>query len=79
MPRSWQERVLSGKNIVYITVGDPYLYSTWIYMHRDLTENHPDMDISVIPGIVSIFTFCLEGRRKYCRGGREGCNNSIML
>ncbi len=51
------ETVLSGKNVVYLTVGDPYLYSTWIYMHKDLKENYPDMDISVIPGIVSIFTF----------------------
>jgi len=49
--------VLTGKNVVYLTVGDPYLYSTWIYMHKDLKENYPDMNISVIPGIVSIFTF----------------------
>ena len=51
------ETVLSGKNVVYLTVGDPYLYSTWIYMHKDLKENYPDMKISVIPGIVSMFTF----------------------
>ena len=51
------ETVLEGKNVVYITVGDPYLYSTWIYMHRDLKEKYPDMDISVVPGIVSIFSF----------------------
>ncbi len=51
------EKVLVGKNVVYLTVGDPYLYSTWIYMHKDLKENYPEMDISVIPGIVSIFTF----------------------
>ena len=51
------EKVLSGKNVVYLTVGDPYLYSTWIYMHRDLKEKYPDMDISVVPGIVSIFSF----------------------
>ena len=51
------EKVLSGKNVVYLTVGDPYLYSTWIYMHREITQNHPDMKISVIPGIVSMFTF----------------------
>jgi len=51
------ETVLTGKNVVYLTVGDPYLYSTWIYMHKDLKENYPDMDICVIPGIVSIFTF----------------------
>jgi precorrin-2/cobalt-factor-2 C20-methyltransferase len=51
------ETVLSGKNVVYITVGDPFLYSTWIYMHRDLKEKYPDMVIDVIPGIVSMFTF----------------------
>jgi precorrin-2/cobalt-factor-2 C20-methyltransferase len=51
------ETVLSGKNVVYLTVGDPFLYSTWIYMHKDLKENYPDMNISVVPGIVSIFTF----------------------
>ncbi|MBT8173150.1 MAG: precorrin-2 C(20)-methyltransferase [Nitrosopumilus sp.] len=51
------EKVLSGKNVVYLTVGDPYLYSTWIYMYKDLKENYPDMEISVIPGIVSMFTF----------------------
>ena len=51
------ETVLSGKNVVYLTVGDPFLYSTWIYMHKELKENYPDMNISVIPGIVSIFTF----------------------
>jgi len=51
------ETVLSGKNVVYITVGDPFLYSTWIYMHRDLKEKDPSMSINVIPGIVSMFTF----------------------
>ena len=51
------EKVLSGKNVVYLTVGDPYLYSTWIYMHREIQTNHPELKISVIPGIVSMFTF----------------------
>ena len=51
------ETVLTGKNVGYLTVGDPFLYSTWIYMHKDLKENYPDMEISVIPGIVSMFAF----------------------
>ena len=51
------ERALSGKNIVYLTVGDPYLYSTWIYLHRELSVKHPDINVKVIPGIVSMFTF----------------------
>ena len=51
------EKVLLEKNVIYLTVGDPFLYSTWIYMHKDLKENYPNMEISVIPGIVSMFTF----------------------
>ena len=51
------EKVLLEKNVVYLTIGDPFLYSTWIYMHKDLKENYPNMEISVIPGIVSMFTF----------------------
>ncbi|MDX1441998.1 MAG: precorrin-2 C(20)-methyltransferase [Nitrosopumilaceae archaeon] len=51
------EVVLSGKNAVYLTVGDPYLYSTWIYMHKEIEKNFPSVKISVIPGIVSMFTF----------------------
>ncbi|MCH7756912.1 MAG: precorrin-2 C(20)-methyltransferase [Thaumarchaeota archaeon] len=51
------EKVLLGKNVVYLTIGDPYLYSTWIYMHREIERNHPTMKISAIPGIVSMFTF----------------------
>src|SRR4030065_368131 len=51
------ESVLSGKNVVYLTVGDPYLYSTWIYLHRELERKYPEIKITVIPGIVSMFTF----------------------
>ncbi len=50
-------KVLEGKKVVYLTVGDPYLYSTWIYLHRELQAKYPDIKISVIPGIVSMFTF----------------------
>lgn len=51
------ETVKSGKKVVYLTVGDPYLYSTWIYLHRELESKYPEISITVIPGIVSMFTF----------------------
>lgn len=49
--------VLSVERAVYLTVGDPYLYSTWMYLHKNLTETHPEIRITVIPGIVSVFMF----------------------
>jgi len=51
------QKVHEGKKVVYLTVGDPYLYSTWIYLHRELQSKYPEIKISVIPGIVSMFTF----------------------
>lgn len=51
------ESSLSNKKVVYLTVGDPYLYSTWIYLHREISIKHPEIKITVIPGIVSMFTF----------------------
>ena len=51
------ESSLSNKKVVYLTVGDPYLYSTWIYLHRELSKKYPEIKITVIPGIVSMFTF----------------------
>ena len=50
-------KVLEGKKVVYLTVGDPYLYSTWIYLNKELQAKYPQIKISVIPGIVSMFTF----------------------
>ena len=49
--------VLDAGRAVYLTVGDPYLYSTWMYLHRNLARDHPEIGITVIPGIVSVFMF----------------------
>ncbi len=64
LERTWEKNAeimaketLSCGNAVYITVGDPYLYSTWIYMNKLISENHPEITITVVPGIVSMFTF----------------------
>jgi precorrin-2/cobalt-factor-2 C20-methyltransferase len=51
------EKVKEGKNVVYLTVGDPSLYSTWIYLQRELKLKYPEIKITVIPGIVSVFAF----------------------
>ena len=51
------EKVRGGKNVVYLTVGDPSLYSTWIYLQRELRSKYPEIKITVVPGIVSMFAF----------------------
>lgn len=54
------DSVRKGKKTVYLTVGDPSLYSTWIYVYRELINAHKDIEIEIIPGITSIFSFSAE-------------------
>ena len=52
--------IRNGKKAIYLTVGDPSLYSTWIYIYREITNAHKDIEVEVIPGITSIFSFSAE-------------------
>lgn len=55
-PQSWQknkeeilELLRQGKNVAFLTLGDPMFYSTYIYVHRLLTSEA--VDIRTIPGV----------------------------
>ncbi|NOJ26520.1 MAG: precorrin-2 C(20)-methyltransferase [Nitrososphaera sp.] len=60
--------VRSGKKVIYLTVGDPALYSTWIYIHRELKKRHPDIEIEVIPGVASIFAIANKAKISLAEG-----------
>lgn len=62
------QKVKSGKKTVYLTVGDPALYSTWIYIHRELKRDYQDIEIEIIPGITSIFAFAAEAKISLVEG-----------
>ncbi len=60
---AWQEaaaliadRVMAGKDVAFITIGDPLLYSTFIYLLRIFRETYPQINVEIIPGISSINT-----------------------
>lgn len=42
-----------GLNLVYITIGDPYIYSTYTYTVHALKELIPEISINTYPGISS--------------------------
>ncbi len=46
-----KERIFEGKNVAFITLGDPTVYSTYMYMVPYLLEE--SIDIETIPGITS--------------------------
>ncbi len=43
-----------GENACFITLGDPLLYSTYIYLMNQLQDVAPDTDIETIPGIMAM-------------------------
>jgi precorrin-2/cobalt-factor-2 C20-methyltransferase len=57
----WEEAASSvvthirqGKDVAFITIGDPFLYSTFLYLYRIFRERYPDIPIEVVPGVSSI-------------------------
>ena len=63
---AWQknkEEILAllqaGKNVAFLTLGDPMFYSTYIYVYRLLTTEK-DVNIETIPGIPA---FCAIGSK----------------
>ena len=50
------ERVAAGKDVAFITIGDPLLYSTFIYLLRIFRTKYPELAIEIVPGISSIMT-----------------------
>ena len=57
-----------GKKVVYLTVGDPSLYSTWIYIQREITSRYPEIHLIIIPGIPSVFAFAAQAKISLAEG-----------
>jgi precorrin-2/cobalt-factor-2 C20-methyltransferase len=62
------DAVRAEKRVIYLTVGDPALYSTWIYVHRELQKNHHDIEIDIVPGIASMFAFAAQAKMSLAEG-----------
>lgn len=48
------EKLQEGKDVAFVTEGDPLLYSTFIHMMNMMKSMYPQVEISMIPGISSI-------------------------
>ncbi|MEJ5300432.1 MAG: precorrin-2 C(20)-methyltransferase [Thermodesulforhabdaceae bacterium] len=47
------ELLARGEDVAFITIGDPLVYSTYIYIMRTIRSLYPDVPIQTIPGITS--------------------------
>jgi precorrin-2/cobalt-factor-2 C20-methyltransferase len=46
--------IRQGRDVAFITIGDPFLYSTFLYLYRIFRERHPEIPVEAIPGVSSI-------------------------
>lgn len=48
------EHLEQGKDVAFVTEGDPMIYSTYIHLMRLMKERHPEVQMISIPGISSV-------------------------
>jgi precorrin-2/cobalt-factor-2 C20-methyltransferase len=41
-------------DVAFITLGDPMLYSTFLYLYEHLKESYPQIELEIIPGVTSL-------------------------
>jgi precorrin-2/cobalt-factor-2 C20-methyltransferase len=61
LTQAWQQAgdkisqsLTGGREAAFITLGDPLLYSTYIYLLEELKAQHPEIEVTTLPGITSI-------------------------
>jgi precorrin-2/cobalt-factor-2 C20-methyltransferase len=48
------KRLAQGKDVAFLTEGDPFFYSTFIPLYRLMLQQHPEVRIEVVPGVTSV-------------------------
>jgi len=43
----------NGVDACFLTLGDPLLYSTYIYLLREVRDRVPDIDVVTVPGVTA--------------------------
>lgn len=47
-------KLKAGKDVACISIGDPFFYSTFIYVFENLKERLKDLKVEIVPGVSSI-------------------------
>lgn len=45
------KEIRKGKQVAFVTIGDPFIYSTYIYLLNILRRDFPKIEVETIPGI----------------------------
>lgn len=82
LARAWDKnariaaaRLEEGADAVFLTLGDPMIYSTFGYLMRTLAALFPHIPVSIVPGITSFQAAAAETRTVLC----EKSENFLLL
>lgn len=48
------ERIERGLSVAFVTEGDPFIYSSFIYLMREAPQRWPGIRIEIVPGVTSV-------------------------
>lgn len=65
------ERLLAGRDCAFITEGDPFLYSTFIYIWERLRARCPAVPVEVVPGVSSVTAAACRAGLPLASGGER--------
>ncbi|CAM3607715.1 Cobalt-precorrin-2 C(20)-methyltransferase [Vibrio aerogenes CECT 7868] len=67
------DRLRLGQSVVFITEGDPSVFSTWSYIQQELEDIMPDVVPVIVPGVTSVTAVpaatkipLAEGKERFC-------------
>jgi precorrin-2/cobalt-factor-2 C20-methyltransferase len=69
------ERLLAGKTVAFATEGDPSLFSTFIYVSREIERRHPEVPIEIVPAVSSVLAVPARARVPLA----DGCERIAIL
>lgn len=61
--------LIGGLDVCYLTLGDPMIYSTYIYLLDELKKELPEVDAETVPGVSSFCAAAAEACYPLGRGG----------
>lgn len=45
------QEIKKGRQAAFVTIGDPFIYSTYMYLLKTMQKNFPEIEVETVPGI----------------------------
>ncbi len=56
------DRLRTGRDVAFLTEGDPFFYSTFVHLFETVTTEAPEVKIEIVPGVNSVNASAIAAR-----------------